>query len=167
MRSRIKALVQAEPIACDDYGLWHRTLKQATEAAKKARHSDPRLVYPDGLAHGGLDVKHLDVLPVLLEERDEEVEGKLDVLDDLRVGHAAVSDGDVEAEHLLKLELDRGFELVNLGGEVVLLLHERGELTGLVEARAEQTRDLLNQALGGEELVVLLSCAREGNARKE
>jgi hypothetical protein len=28
----------------------------------------------EGLAHGALDVKRLDVLPVLLEERDEEVD---------------------------------------------------------------------------------------------
>lgn len=28
----------------------------------------------DGLAHGRLDVKRLDVLPVLLEEGDEEVD---------------------------------------------------------------------------------------------
>ncbi len=31
------------------------------------------LVETDGLAHRRLDVKRLDVLPVLLEERDEEV----------------------------------------------------------------------------------------------
>ena len=28
----------------------------------------------DGLAHGGLDVKGLDVLPVLLEQGDKEVD---------------------------------------------------------------------------------------------
>ena len=28
----------------------------------------------DGLAHGGLDVQRLDVLPVLLEQGDEEVD---------------------------------------------------------------------------------------------
>lgn len=32
------------------------------------------LVESDGLAHGRLDVKGLDVLPVLLEERDKEVD---------------------------------------------------------------------------------------------
>ena len=33
-----------------------------------------RLVETDGLAHGRLDVKRLDVLPVLLEERHKEVD---------------------------------------------------------------------------------------------
>ena len=33
-----------------------------------------RLEQTDGLAHGGLDVKRLDVLPVLLEQGDEEVD---------------------------------------------------------------------------------------------
>ena len=32
------------------------------------------LVDADGLAHGRLDVEALDVLPVLLEQRDEEVD---------------------------------------------------------------------------------------------
>ncbi len=34
---------------------------------------DEPLVETDGLAHRRLDVKRLDLLPVLLEERDEEV----------------------------------------------------------------------------------------------
>ena len=33
-----------------------------------------RLVETDRLAHGGLNVERLDVLPVLLEQRDEEVD---------------------------------------------------------------------------------------------
>ena len=33
-----------------------------------------RLVETDGLAHGRLDMQRLDVLPVLLKERDEEVD---------------------------------------------------------------------------------------------
>lgn len=33
-----------------------------------------RLEKTDGLAHGGLDVEGLDVLPVLLQQGDEEVD---------------------------------------------------------------------------------------------
>lgn len=33
-----------------------------------------RLEHPDRLAHGGLDVKGLDVLPVLFEQGNEEVD---------------------------------------------------------------------------------------------
>merc|ERR1719198_2557086 len=72
------------------------------------RHAAARLVEARGLAHGRLEVEHLDVLPVLLEQRHEEVDGELGVLEDGRALHAAVADGDVEAEHLLELELDGG-----------------------------------------------------------
>jgi hypothetical protein len=37
------------------------------------------LVEADGLAHGGLDVQRLDVLPVLLEQGHEEVDACEDV----------------------------------------------------------------------------------------
>eukprot|EP00962_Isochrysis_galbana_P024697 scaffold7583_cov118-Isochrysis_galbana.AAC.3 len=102
----------------------------------------------------------LDVLPVLLEERDEEVNGELHVLDELLLVHTAVADGHVEAEHLLQLELDRRLHLVHLGREVLLLHDERGKFARLVEAGAEQTRDLLDQRLRREEIVVLLGCGR-------
>ena len=48
------------------------------------------LVEPDRLAHGGLEGERLNVLPVLLEKRDQEVDGLDRVLDDLKtcVGHA-------------------------------------------------------------------------------
>ena len=111
---------------------------------------------PGGLAHGRLDVEDLDVLPVLLEERDEEVDGELHVIDELLLGHSAVADGDVEAEHLLKLELDHRLHLVHLGAELLRGQHDRGELARLVQAGAEQTRNLLDQRLRGEEDLVLL-----------
>ena len=38
------------------------------------RERKVRLVQTDGLAHRRLDVERLDVLPILLEERDEEVD---------------------------------------------------------------------------------------------
>jgi len=69
------------------------------------------LVEAVGRAHGGLDVDRLDVLPVLLQQRDEEVDGHLRVDEDLALGHLDVADGHGEAQHLLQLELHR--ELVS------------------------------------------------------
>ena len=40
----------------------------------RARVKRERLVETDRLAHGGLDVERLDVLPVLLEQGDQEVD---------------------------------------------------------------------------------------------
>ena len=84
-----------------------------------------RLVETDGFAHRRLDVKGLDVLPVLLEQRHEEVDAcardislsrmqgqkkrgrtQHDVGENLVVRHLNVADGDTQAKHLLELELD-------------------------------------------------------------
>lgn len=42
-------------------------------------YSHACLIQTDRLAHRRLDDERLDVLPVLLQERDEEVDGKHDV----------------------------------------------------------------------------------------
>lgn len=117
---------------------------------------ETRLIETDGLAHGALDVKRLDVLPVLLEERDEEVDGEHDVGEQLVVGHLDVADGDTEAQDLLELELERRLDLVDLLLEVFTVRDGRGELAGLGETGAQETRDLLDESLGGKEGVVLL-----------
>ena len=50
------------------------------------------LVKPLRFAHGGLDVQTLDVLPVLLQQRHEEVHGEADVLHQLLLRHVHVAD---------------------------------------------------------------------------
>ena len=56
---------------------------------------EKRLVETDGLAHGRLDVERLDVLPVLLEQGDEEVDAcgsawlAMDVRNGRRCTHSA------------------------------------------------------------------------------
>lgn len=94
------------------------------------------------VALGGLDDERLDVLPVLLEERDEKVDRNGQVLDELVLGEADVTDGDADAEHLLELELDGAAEVVHLLGEIIGVRDERRELAELVRRRAEQTRNL-------------------------
>jgi hypothetical protein len=92
------------------------------------------------LAHGGLDVQGLDVLPLLLavnrkisqsaylsrqkqskdlQQRDQEVDGQHDVLHDFVLGHGNVTDGNSQTQDLLQLELDGGSDFVGLLGEVV------------------------------------------------
>ena len=89
------------------------------------------LVEPLDGAHGGLDVETLHVLPVLLQQRHEEVHGEVDVLDELLLRHLHVPDGDAETQHLLHLELDGGLEVQNLLGQVVAVSHQGGELSSL------------------------------------
>ena len=86
----------------------------------------------------------LDVLPVLLEERHEEVDGQVDVGEQLGFGHLDVADGDAEAESLLELELDGALDFVELLKNVFVGAEQRGELAGLGEgvnnARKEKGR---------------------------
>jgi len=106
--------------------------------------------------HGGLDVQRLDVLPVLLQQGHQEVDRRLDVDEQLLFGHFNVTDGDSHAKNLLKLELDLGLDVVDLVLERLVVGGERRELASLVQTRAQETRNLLNDRLGREEVLVLL-----------
>ena len=73
----------------------------------------------------------LDVLPVLLQERHEEVHGQVDVLDELLLRHPDIADRHGQAEDLLHLELDGGLQVGYLSLQVVAVGHQSGELSGL------------------------------------
>ena len=124
----------------------------STRSADKAR-----LVDALGLAHRRLEVGRLEVLPVLLQQRHEEVQRHDGVLADLILRHLSVADARAEAQNLLELELDRRLELEDLLGEVVRLSHGCGELTSTVHVRADETRDCLDNRLGGKEGIVLVA----------
>lgn len=78
--------------------------------------------------HGSLDDQASNVLPALLEEGDEVVDGKHDVTNELLLGHLDVADGDTHAEDLLQLELDGGLDLVDTASQVVGVRDGGGEL---------------------------------------
>ena len=73
----------------------------------------------------------LHVLPVLLQQRDEEVHGQVDVLNELLLTHLHVAHGDAEAENLLHLELDGGLEVQGLLLQIVIVGDEGRELASL------------------------------------
>ena len=50
--------------------------------------------------HSTFDVQRANVLPMLLEQRHQEVNGQVDVLDQLILVHAHVSNGDAQAQDL-------------------------------------------------------------------
>lgn len=130
---------------------------KSTGGQRHVQSVESGLVDAEGTAHGGLDVEALDVLPVLLQERDEEVHGETDVEVELVGLHLDVTDGDVHADDLLKLELDGRLHLLNLVGDRGLVVDEGGELASLVETRAEETGDQLDDGGRGKEDVVLAS----------
>jgi len=89
-----------------------------------------RLVDTAGRRHGSLDDKAADVLPALLEQGDEVVDGQHEVGNKLLLGHANVADGDTKTQNLLELELDGGLDVGNLLLHVVGMADRSGELTG-------------------------------------
>lgn len=111
----------------------------------------------EGLAHGGLNVQRLDVLPVLLQQRDEEVDSEHDVRSQLVLSHLDVTDGHTETQHLLELELDGRLDVVDLLLKVLGVRDRRRELAGLRETWTQETRNLLDQSVRRQESVVLLS----------
>lgn len=60
--------------------------------------------------------------------------------------------------YLFHLEFDCGFDLIHLGVQVLIVGEKRWELSGFVQARTQNTRDLLNQGLGGQEGIIFLCC---------
>jgi hypothetical protein len=135
-----------------------QAISQQPTAAQCDEPSDPHhncLVQALGGAHGGLDGQGAHVLPALLEEGDEVVDGQHDVTDELVLGHADVADSDTHAENLLQLELDGGLDIGHLVGEVLSVRDGSGELSSLGQTGTQETGDLLDQGVGSHESIVL------------
>ncbi len=106
--------------------------------------------------HGGLDVQDLDVLPVLLQQGNQEVNSQLDVQGNIARSHGDVGNSQRHAHDLLHLELDGGLGDFNLLAEIISLIKDSRELTCLGQARTKDTRDLLDQRSRGQKVIVLL-----------
>jgi len=101
-------------------------------------------------------VQRLDILPVFLEQRNEEVDTQHHVAEDLVIIHLNVANGDTQAENLLELELDGGADLSQLVTKVLSVRDGRRELAGLGETGTQETRNLLDEGLRSKESVELL-----------
>jgi len=106
--------------------------------------------------HGGLDVQDLHVLPVLLEQGDQEVGGQLHVERNVGGRHGHVGDSQGHAHDLLHLELDGGLGGLDLLRERVVLIEDGGELARLGQTRTQDSGNLLDQGSRGQKVVVLL-----------
>ena len=78
----------------------------------------PHLIQSLGWGHGSLDRKTSHVLPALLQQRHQVVDGQHDVSDKLILLHVNVSDSDTHAQNLLELELDGGLDFGDLCVEI-------------------------------------------------
>ncbi|KAL2284381.1 hypothetical protein FJTKL_09077 [Diaporthe vaccinii] len=154
-------------------GVYRHSIRgcRSSESCKDLHHkSDANLVETLGGRHGSLDGQASNVLPALLQQGDEVVDGQHDVADQLLLVHADVANGDTHAEHLLQLELDGGLDLGDLVGKVVGVGDGGGELAGcrflrlecgvlrtLGQTRTQETGNLLDQGVGSDEGIVLAS----------
>ncbi|KAH3667210.1 hypothetical protein OGAPHI_002859 [Ogataea philodendri] len=106
--------------------------------------------------HGGLDDEGTNVLPVLLEQRNQEVDSHHDLGDKSILLHLNVANSDSQTQNLLKLELNGGLHIGNLGVQVVVVRDWSWELTSLGQLRTQKSWNLLNQNLRSNESIVLL-----------
>ena len=66
----------------------------------KSRHCV--LVYLLGFSHGALDVERAYVLPILLQQRNKEVDGKMNVGNQVIFTHLNMANGYSQAQHLCR-----------------------------------------------------------------
>lgn len=137
----------------------HIDVRQALRTTTRDRKHRPRARLIEALhgAHGALKVERTNVLPALLEETNEGVDGEGDVGVELLTSEVDVADGGTHAENLLELELDGVGNLLDLLLEGLLVGDRGGELTLFVELGAEDTGDLTNERVRGDEGIVLVS----------
>ena len=72
---------------------------------KAFQGTDSSSVEPLHRAHGGLNVQGPDILPVLLQQGDQEVHGQVNILDQIILSHSHVTNSDRQAEHLKRTDL--------------------------------------------------------------
>lgn len=153
----------------------HNTIHRREQFLETILHSRipaSYLVEALGRRHGSLDSQASNVLPALLEQRDEVVNGQHDVTNQLILSHLDVANSDTHAQHLLQLELDGRLDFGDLGGKIFGVRDRGRELAGYVmlvmssllflsivptlgKTWTQETRDLLDQGVGGDESVVL------------
>merc|ERR1712126_321291 len=107
-------------------------------------------------SHGGLDGQGFDVLPVLLEERNQEVDGQVQVLDKLIFRHVNITNSNIEAKDLFHLELDGGLDIIDFTKHIILMGQHSWEFTSLVQTWTQKTWDLFDQGFRSEESIILL-----------
>ena len=111
----------------------------------------------DGSTHSFLDMDSFDVVPSLLQEGSQEVEGHDDVLSELVISHLLVTDSNVQVGDLLELPLDGSLDVIDLLDEWLSMGDWCWELTNSCEDWSTKSSwDFLDEGIGGDEHVVLL-----------
>merc|ERR1712142_1307678 len=105
------------------------------------------LIQPLHRSHSTLDEERSNILPVLLQQRHQEVDRQEDVLSQLIFGHLNMTNSDSQTEDLLHLELDSSFDVIDFVHHLVPMSDHGWELASFVETRSQKTRDLFDQGV--------------------
>lgn len=134
-------------------------IRKKREDGKEKERSDnyhPCLVKSESWTHGRLNNQGTNVLPLLLQQRDQEVNSHQDLVDQDILSHLNVTDGNSQTQDLLQLELDSRSDIVDLTSEIIVVGNWSRELTSLRQLWTQKSWNLLNQNLRGNESVVSL-----------
>merc|ERR1719150_563816 len=101
------------------------------------------LVKSDCWSHGGLDVEGPDVLPLFLQQGNQEIDG-----------HVDITDGNGQAQNFFHLEFDGLFHFFDFSDHIVSLSQNTWKLTGFVQTWSQQSWNLSDQSVGSQESVV-------------
>ena len=92
-----------------------------------------------------------NVVPVLLQQRGQEVDGQGDVLSLFFLGHVQISYSHSQTQHLLQLELDGRHGVVDLFHHIFVGSHSGREFVDFCEGRAYKFGNLLDDAFGSQQ----------------
>jgi len=106
-------------------------------------------------SHGGLDGQGFDVLPVLLEERNQEIDAQVQVLNELIIRHTNITDSNIKTKDLLHLEFDCGLDIINFTKHIILMSQHSWEFTSFVQTWTQKTWDLFDQRFRSKESIIL------------
>ena len=98
----------------------------------------------------------LAVVPALLEEGDQEVQGHHDVNSELIVTHVGRADGGSEAGNFLKLPLDGGTDVLDLAEKGLVVGDDLGEHLDSVQNGSNDDWHLFQDGVGSDEEGILL-----------
>merc|ERR1712142_338986 len=114
------------------------------------------LIQPLHRSHSTLGEERSNVLPVLLQQRHQEVYRQEDILSQFILGHLDMSDSNSQTKDLLHLELDGSLDVIDFVHHLVPMSYHGWELAGFVETRSQKTRDLFDQGVRSNKTIISL-----------
>ena len=110
----------------------------------------------DSWAHGVLEIDGLDVVPSFLRQGDKEVHSLEHIFAQFFFREVLVSNGKVQSQHFLELELDGLLVSKDLGTQRRGFVHHLRESVNSVQNWSHQLGDGLDEGVSGQKHVVFL-----------